>query len=182
MTRLPRRILRQAPALPAPDAPALRGPPGRPAAVPGLIGRAAPLARLGTALSGAATGRGRCVLVQGEAGIGKSTLAAGLIDAALSEGLAVAYGSPHDSTGSLAFRPWLQALDAITAIDPAARAALSSDATPDGAAAPRERRFAAVAAALRAAAARQPLMVLLDDLHDADAGSAKLLLHVARQL
>jgi hypothetical protein len=46
-----------------------------------------------------------------DAGIGKSTLAACLIEAALGDGMAVAYGSPHDSTGSRAFRPWLQALD-----------------------------------------------------------------------
>jgi Bacterial transcriptional activator domain len=65
MLRPHRQILRQDPALPGPGAAALRGAPGRPAGVPGFIGRAAPLARPSTALSGAAGGRGRCVLVQG---------------------------------------------------------------------------------------------------------------------
>jgi DNA-binding SARP family transcriptional activator len=155
--RLHRRILRQDPALaPAPGVP------------PGFVGRVGPLSRLRTAWQAAAAGRGRCVLLHGEAGIGKTWLVNRIADEVLAAGGLVASGSPHDATGPSAFRPWRQVLEMIGA---------------DGAVAPdREQQFGAVVAALRRASAVRPLLVLLDDVHEADAGSVKLLSYVVRLL
>jgi DNA-binding SARP family transcriptional activator len=163
---LHRRILRQDPALADPRAP-----------TPGFVGRAAHLARLRAAYAAVAAGRGRCVVIHGEAGIGKTALAARAVEEALAAGARVVYGSPHDPTGPAAYGPWLQILDALGPAGAAATAALTGDrGQPDE----RDRRYATVAAALRASAEDRPLVVYVDDLHEADAGSVGLVFHLAR--
>ncbi len=174
---LHRQILRQDPLLvPAPMA-----------AAPGMIGRNPQLSRLREALAAAVAGRGRCVLIDGEAGVGKTTLAGRLVDEAIAGDVLVASGSPHDTAGPLAFRPWLQVLRAVATAGVTGPALEQARTMLDGGVAPhqnliREKQFDAVVAALRAAAAQRPLLILLDDMHDADVGSAKLLLDVARLL
>lgn len=170
---LHRRILRQDPVLVPGSHPG-----------PELVGRTRQLSRLREALAAADAGRGRCVLLDGEAGVGKTTLAARLVDEALDGGVLVAAGSPHDTAGPPAFRPWLQVLRALVTAGVAHPALTHAQAMLHGGAgdAVREQQFDAVLAALRVTAALRPLLVLLDDMHEADEGSTKLLLDVARQL
>ena len=171
LAELERRILRQDPALD----------PARPAQ--GLVGRGAQLARLRAALAGAETRRGRLVLVHGEAGIGKSTLAGRLADEAAAAGAQVGVGSPLGAEGAPSFRPWIQALGGLGAGP--ARALLEDWQDDEGgglASSARERQFETLTAALAEAAAERPAVLLLDDLHDADAPSLRLLEHVGRRL
>src|SRR5262245_49703245 len=74
----------------SPDArPPMADQPGHPATVPAtppLVGRDRELAALREALAAALAGRGSLVLIGGEAGIGKTTLADALCRAATEEG------------------------------------------------------------------------------------------------
>jgi tetratricopeptide (TPR) repeat protein len=170
-----------------------------------LVGRARPLGELETALRAAVAGRGALALVTGEAGIGKSRLAAELATRAPSLGARVVWASCWDGGGAPAYWPWVQALRAAGAgRDPVELAAdlglgaaevlrLAPElAGPLPAPPPdpprlepeqaRFRLFDAVAAFLRASAGRTPLLLVVDDLQWADVPSLLLLRFLARDL
>jgi predicted ATPase len=76
-----------------------------------LVGRAGELARLEAALAAAAAGRGGTVLVAGDAGIGKTRLAAELAERALRGGATVLRGRCIDLVGTgLPYLPLVEAL------------------------------------------------------------------------
>jgi hypothetical protein len=77
-----------------------------------LVGRARPLRELEAALRDAVAGRGALALVTGEAGIGKSRLAAELAARAPTLGARVVWASCWDGGGAPAYWPWVQALRA----------------------------------------------------------------------
>jgi tetratricopeptide (TPR) repeat protein len=79
---------------------------------PVLLGRDRELAQLEDALQAARIGRGGLVVVSGEAGIGKSRLAATLADRARSAGVAVGTGRAVEG-GSHALRPFGEALNGV---------------------------------------------------------------------
>src|SRR6266545_74482 len=169
-----------------------------------LVGRARPLRELEAALREAVAGRGALALVTGEAGIGKSRLAAELAARAPTLGARVVWASCWDGGGAPAYWPWVQALRAAGAgRDPVELAAdLGRGAgevlrlAPELAALPapppdpprlepeqaRFRLFDAVASYLRATAGRTPLLLVVDDLHWADVPSLLLLRFLARDL
>jgi len=169
-----------------------------------LLGRAHELADLDTMLAEASAGRGGLVLLTGEPGIGKTRLATALGEHAAAEGHRVAWARGWDGGGAPAFWPWVQVVRAVAADredDDALRTELGAGARWVAQLAPelRERldlpeagdleseqaRFAlfdAVTVFLRNAAARQPLVVLLDDLHTADLPSLLMLAFMARAL
>jgi tetratricopeptide (TPR) repeat protein len=168
-----------------------------------LLGRAHELADLDATLEEASAGRGGLVLLTGEPGIGKTRLATALGERAAAEGHRVAWARGWDGGGAPAFWPWVQIVRAVAAErdDDALRAELGAGARWVAQLAPelRERlglpeagdleseqaRFAlfdAVTVFLRNVAARQPLVVLLDDLHTADLPSLLLLTFMARAL
>src|SRR5581483_5853394 len=162
-----------------------------------LFGRESERATLRAALDGAFEGRGGFVLVQGEAGIGKTHLVESLAYDASAAGARVRWGRCYDGEGAPALWPWLQVLRAeIESRDAAALATLVAEAGPDvahvapeirerlpqvPAAAPldtpeaRFRLFGSVTALLASAAVETPLVILLDDLHRADESSLRLL-------
>jgi DNA-binding SARP family transcriptional activator/RecA/RadA recombinase len=171
------------------------------AVAPPLQGRTADLALLESALGEAAAGRGRMVLVAGEPGIGKTRLAEEFVACATAAGAAVAWGGSNEGEGAPAFWPWIQALRAViaqgqpgpsegrwrrslaplvpeTAVGPGV-----PDTTPllDGESA-RFRLYDAVVHALTSVTDGRPLVVVLDDLHWADAGSLALCEFVAARL
>jgi tetratricopeptide (TPR) repeat protein len=168
-----------------------------------LLGRVRELADLDATLEETATGHGGLVLLTGEPGIGKTRLATALGERAAADGHRVAWARGWDGGGAPAFWPWVQVVRALAADrdDDALRTELGAGARWVAQLAPelRERldlpeagdleseqaRFAlfdAVTVFLRNTAAREPLVVLLDDLHTADLPSLLLLAFLARAL
>src|SRR6266496_4616817 len=77
---------------------------------PVVVGRHEELGLLRAALDEARAGRGRLVLIQGEAGVGKSRLTLQLEAAARSVGMQVLRGRAGASSSSVPFRPFAEAL------------------------------------------------------------------------
>jgi len=77
---------------------------------PVLVGRAAEVQALKSALGEAVAGRGGCVLITGEAGIGKSRLVRELVRLAVDEGVRVAGGRAVPAAATTAYRPFSEAL------------------------------------------------------------------------
>jgi tetratricopeptide (TPR) repeat protein len=152
-----------------------------------LVGREVLLQTGERALHEALGGRGRLLLLAGEAGIGKTTLARAIAEHAAAEGAVVRTGACWESEGLPPFTPWIDVLrhPAGDACAAAARLLESGehDAT-DAAGAQRAllRRFSEVADALRDAARAVPQVLVLEDLHWADEPSLHLLRAVAAHL
>ena len=77
----------------------------------GLVGRDRPLAELQALVEAALASRGGLVALTGEAGIGKTTLAAAAADHAEQRGATVVWGACWE--GAPPFWPWLEALAAL---------------------------------------------------------------------
>ncbi len=138
----------------------------------GLVGRDRELAALAALLRASLAGDARLVLCGGEPGIGRTRIATELAARAAADGVAVAWGSVTEPGTGPPYLPWRQVLRAL----PGA-ADLAATGGED-----RYRLFDAVTGALRAAADPAGLLVVLDDVHRADADSLLLLRHVAGQL
>jgi predicted ATPase len=169
-----------------------------------FVGRDAELAALTADLDAAVAGRGGVVLLAGEPGIGKTRLAEELAAAAAVRGAFVLWGRCWEGEGAPAFWPWVQVIRAyvessdptelgrdmgagaadIAQVVPAVRDRLPDLPTPPPVEpeAARFRLFDSMAGFLRAAAARRPLALILDDLHLADAPSLALLRFVCAEL
>jgi AAA ATPase domain len=87
------------------------------AAWAGLVGRSDVLAQLGRAVADAAGGRGRLVLLTGEAGIGKTSVAAQAAADAEGAGARVVWGWGWQGEGAPAYWPWVQVLRSLLARD-----------------------------------------------------------------
>ncbi len=152
----------------------------------------------------ALAGRGGLVLLTGEPGIGKTALAREFVEHASARGAAWVWGSCWDGGGAPAYWPWVQVGRALSrrADLGALRDALGESApwvarllpelagTLGAPAQPSEldtdqarfRLFDALATLLAVVAEQRPLVVVLDDLHWADASSLLALEFVARAL
>ncbi|HTJ42528.1 MAG TPA: AAA family ATPase [Kofleriaceae bacterium] len=152
--------------------------------MPALVGRSRELAAIDDALARVRGGGFAVVLVGGEPGIGKTRLLDELAARALGSAAIAVWGRTWELGGAPAFWPWIEALRALAQADPSASAARDAAEILVGArAADPGERFALwgdVAATLRAAAARRPLVLLFDDLHAADPSSIGLLELVVR--
>ncbi|WP_169979224.1 BTAD domain-containing putative transcriptional regulator [Microbispora sp. H10836] len=204
------------------DAPAVPAEAGRTFHAGGLIARREQLQRAAERLALARRGRGGVLLVSGEAGIGKTSLAEAVADEASALGMAVAWGRCAEDTGAPAFWPWLQVLRDLAPPETGpygtasyvggpgggqdvarALAALSGVAEPETADArhglpghglsehgPSGHGLSGHSAALfalhervtGALIAAGPALVVLDDLHWADAASLRLLAFAAGAL
>ncbi|WP_330347410.1 ATP-binding protein [Streptomyces sp. NBC_00582] len=150
-----------------------------------LIGRDAELGLLDRLLADlAADARGRPAVldISGEAGIGKSRLAHELCRRAARGGATVLRGRATEYERHLPFQPFT---DAFADLDPAVRdsfpAAAAVAPVLTGAAHHADRfGLHRATAALLAHAATAPLVMVLDDLHWADAASLELLDHLVR--
>ena len=80
----------------------------RQAAGAGLVGREDVLAQLRRAVEDAARGRGRLLLLTGEAGIGKTAVAAEVAAEAEGRGVRVVWGWGWQGEGAPAYWPWVQ--------------------------------------------------------------------------
>ena len=140
------------------------------------VGRARELAAVDRALTAAGEGSGSVVLVGGEPGIGKTTLAAEARRRAGQRGWTTGWGG-CPATGASPFLPWRSALRGAC---PHAAAAL--DSSEGGAQDARFRMFETVAGALEESSTAGPLLLVLDDLQWADPGSLELLRFLQRSL
>ena len=162
-----------------------------------LVGRERQLAALEAALAEAAAGRGRLLLVSGEPGIGKTRLAEEVARRAAGGGAGVGWGRCAEEQGAPPFWPWVQLLRGLLAETPPERpeAVLDADgpeltmllpeltevvAGPPAAPvldveAVRFRLCQAVTGLLGRLATSRPLLLVIDDLHWADAASLRLL-------
>jgi DNA-binding SARP family transcriptional activator len=193
-------ILRQDPGLDRRRAPerAPAGPSGP------FVGRERELKELLPVIEQALSGSGGVVLIAGEPGIGKSRLAEALGEHARRLGGRMIVGRCWEAGGAPAYWPWTQALRAfLRGKDPdqvrswvgpggpelAAMLPELRELLPDMPAPPasdsggaRFRLLESFASFLRSAASAEPLAIVLDDLHAADASSVLLLRFVAEEI
>ena len=163
-----------------------------------LVGCGPELAGLAAALDGLRSPRVGWVVVSGEPGSGKTRLLTELADRADAGGCLVLVGRGAEMEQELPFGVWVSALDDhVAALAPGRLEQLVGERLPELArvlpsVAPadvplpalqdeRFRAHRAVRALLVALAARQPLVVILDDLHWADEASLELLVHLLRR-
>ncbi len=143
--------------------------PGRIGSV--LAGRIAELCELhGAAVCSAAERRGWVGLVGGEPGIGKTRLAAACAARLAKDGFGCAWVSCPEDDGAPPFWVWGRLLDQL-GVSGVLRPG-PNEADPELS---RFLLFEAVAAGVREAAAKRPLLLVVDDLHWADPGSRRLL-------
>ena len=159
--------------------------------VTGIVGRLPELAVLRAAVGDAGAGRARAVILEGEAGIGKTTLLDAVAELASGEGLAVARGAAVELEADRPFGPLVAALDLQPGSKDPRRRALAAlvAGRPAGssggglAATVPESRYRAVDAIcglVDALAHVQPLAVLIEDLHWADEPSLLTLRRLLR--
>ena len=153
-----------------------------PRTVPTLVGRAREQEILREELAAAIEGQGRLVLLGGEAGIGKTTLARDLIREATARGVRVLAGHCYDLTNTPPYGPWLELASNYPSAPalpppPAAFAGGVLEQVTDQAA-----LFAEVRAFFAQIGEAGPALVLLEDLHWADPASLDLLRNIALHL
>ena len=166
---------------------------------PPLVGRRAELAQVETTLTEAAGGLGRIALLVGEMGVGKTRLAEEILDLARQRDFTVLVGRTGQANSGLAYAPFLAAFGAyLRRLQSVQRDALLDGLAhlarlwPDlGLVAPppladpeldRTLLFESVARLLERLTADRPAVVLLDDLHWADAASLALLSYLTHGL
>jgi class 3 adenylate cyclase len=167
-----------------------------------FTGRTAELARLTHRLEDARGARGGVVLVMGEPGIGKTRALEEFAERVRAQGTLVLWGRCYEGEAGRPYGPFAEAIGeyARTAAVEALEADLGLGAAPLGRLVPvvrerlpdlpepvalepyeeRVRLLDAVTQFLLALAARVATVLVLDDLHWADAGTVALLRHVAR--
>ena len=169
-----------------------------------FVGLQREMGELKAALEDGLSGRGRLVTLVGEPGIGKTRTAQELATYAGLRGAQVLWGCRYESTGAPPYWPWVQAIRSyvreresdqlrsemgsgaadIAEIVSEVRERLP-DLQPPSTIEPEEARFRlfdSITAFLKSAERRQPLVLILEDLHWADRPSLLLLEFVAREL
>jgi DNA-binding CsgD family transcriptional regulator len=153
-----------------------------PAAAPSFVGRGRERRLLGDRLRAALDGHGSLVLVGGAAGMGKTALARAIGDEAAEQDFAVLTGQCYDLVETPPYGPWRELLaDAPPVPGMSLPAPFAADARADDT--PSQLTiFARVQDYLTALATRQPLLLVLEDLHWADPASLDLLRFLCRSL
>jgi class 3 adenylate cyclase len=164
-----------------------------------LVGREAELTELEDALLAALRGEGRMVLLSGDAGMGKTRLVTELGGRARGIGVTVLSGGCSEATLAMPYLPFLEALGNYIARSDLAvlRERLGESAAELGALFPRLgpapveasdpaqaklRLFEAIMHLLEVAAGESGLLLVMEDLHAADASTRELLDLLARRL
>ncbi len=167
----------------------------------GLVGRDRELDRLGEELEAATAGRGRAVAVIGEPGIGKTALVSAITMRAQQRGARVLWGRCSDVGAPAEWGPLAQALGVLVddgtldaalaarcgagllAVVPDA-AHVAPELAPPAGADPETIAFAATRATtrlVRHVCLQQPCVLVIDDMHDADPASLRLLARLGQE-
>ncbi|MEO8541594.1 MAG: AAA family ATPase [bacterium] len=172
--------------------------PGGPATLarPPMVGRQVEMNALAVAARRARHGQGSFFCISGEPGIGKSRLVQEWLSSLATSGSPVCVGNCHPGESVMAYRPWLEVLGSITTDGHAEGAHangfgsflpglstemdLSDPAEDDDL--QRLRLFDRAFALLREVSASRPVLIVLEDVHWADAASIRLARHVARRV
>ena len=169
-----------------------------------FVGRADELGTLKTALDSALGGQGSLVMLVGEPGIGKTRLAQEALVYAQLRGAQTLWGRCYEAESAFPYMPFVEALRQYVATRPddALRAelgngasdvaklvsevrqrvpasALTTEIPPDQ---ERQRLYESVVTFLMNAAIANPIVLVLDDLHWADAPTLNLLRNLARSI
>jgi predicted ATPase len=138
-----------------------------------FVGRAHELGRLGHALDATRAGSGTTALVIGEAGIGKTRLASELAARARDAGFEVLLGRSIDLVGTeLPYQPLVEALRPLGGLPRVDGQAAGSQLWV----------FQETLALLGERAAAAPVLLVLEDLHWADASTLDLVVFLAHNL
>jgi len=146
-----------------------------------FVGRERVVQLLLEALGKTRMARGRACLLLGEAGIGKTRVVEQLERAALTTNVRVAWGYCREAGDTPPLWPWLRLLRDVTgetwttAVGEVKRKG-GRDTTP------RHELFEAIVRALVTAAEQAPWVLVLEDLHRADAASIELLSHLLDEI
>ncbi len=184
--RIRRDEVSSGPAFPAPDP---------------FVGREQHMQVLSAALEHVARGQGHLVVLRGEAGIGKTRTLGELARRARELGFSVWEGAAHDGGGAPSYWPWTELLRACredlcapaweqhlpagSVALPRLVPELFTGAARDGAVDAQATRFLLfdeLTRLLRSAAATAPRLIVLEDLHWANAATLELLGYAARSL
>ncbi len=157
-----------------------------------LVGRERELGVLDALLARAVAGRGGVALVSGEPGIGKSRLLEEVSERAAVLGFTAAWGRSWELGRAPSYWPFIEILralfarpdghDANAAVLERLLPELSPAAAPSPGQADPFQLYDAVANYVRRMSAREPLLLVLDDLHAADPSTLELAEFLARQL
>jgi DNA-binding CsgD family transcriptional regulator len=158
-----------------------------------LVGRSAELARLRALLDDAASGA-VAALIGGDAGVGKSRLVTEVTTIAAGQGFTVLCGQCAEIGDSVPYLPFADAIrtasaevEAAVKVRPVLARLLpdggaAGDAETDRAGLTRQQMFGAVLGLLAELSARGPVLLVLEDLHWADASTRDLLTFLLRML
>jgi DNA-binding NarL/FixJ family response regulator len=164
------------------------------------VGRSAELAMLGDWLSDVSAGRGGVHIIAGQSGIGKTRLAKALAERAERDRWAVSIGRVYSVESGVPYAVWSDALmHILRGLDTSARNVLTRGGDwlgticpafahgtpaedPDGLRDGKARLLWNCAQFLTRLADKQPLLLVLENLHVADTASLELLHFVARQI
>ncbi len=171
---------------------------------PVLVGRAREMQILEQTLRAVRDGSGRCVLLAGEAGIGKSRLAAEISERAASAQFTLWQGYCSEQDSSFPYAPWIDALRAFLAqYNAAAVNDLLGPYTPElvkllpelslllpsiqptpslDLEAEKHRLFESIIRFAASLTASHPLLIVLEDLHWSDEQSIELLQFFVRRI
>jgi predicted ATPase len=166
---------------------------------PVFVGRSEELRQLGHTLAAVQDGDGRCVLVSGEAGIGKSRLIIELSAKAIGSGFTTLQGRCFEQDHTFPYAPLIDMLrpflgrsaisDRLDALGPlaaelvkllpelAAHLSGSRPAPPLESEGEKRRLFEALASLFLHQAEAGPLLLVVEDLHWSDQASLEYLLH-----
>jgi predicted ATPase len=164
-----------------------------------VVGRVTEKEILAACFADAKQGNGNIVLIRGEAGIGKSSLAYAFTQTVDPSEAVVVYGQCHETLGSPPFWPWLQVLKSLQSSEQSAQVTSTNIFESLASAAPQATSgshstfsrdagteqfllFSQIDSVVAQYASLRPLILVLDDLHWADRSSLLLLTHVCRKL
>ncbi len=150
-----------------------------------LAGRDAELEQIRAKIDASWHGGGQTLLLAGVSGVGKTRVAYEALQSAAQSGITTLLGAAYEQEGHLAYHPFIEAIDRY--LTDQQRPLEQNPITyykPLGATDPQQEHtalFKATAMFFAALAENNPVLLMLDDLHDADEASLSMFHYLARQ-